>query len=138
MGRGLSAQQRRVLALAYDNHRKGSRGLMADLMHGEALLALHGWRSGRSDRDPRNRRRRLPGASLKVSTGYGQRDHVATISQAEYDTAHASVNRTIARLVERGLLEKRGHHAYGLTEQGIALGAQLAAPAQEESPEQTA
>ena len=127
MGRGLSAQQRRVLVLAYDNHRGGPRGLMADLMHDEALLALHGWRSGRSERDPRNRRRRVPGASLKVSTGYAHRDHVAVISQAEYDTAHASVNRTIARLVQRGLLEKRGHHAYALTGQGLALCAHLAA-----------
>jgi len=136
MGRGLSAQQRKVLALAYDNHRQGSRGRMADLMHDEALLALHGWRSGRSERDPRNRRHRLPGASVKVSTGYGRRDHVAMLTRTQYDATHASVSRTVARLVQRGLLEKRDGAAYALTEQGLALCARLADAAPEGSDEQ--
>ena len=127
MGRGLSAQQRTVLVLAYENHRKGNRGLLADLTHAEALFVLHGWRSGRSERDPRNRRHRLPGVSVTVSTGYGHRDHVAVLTRTRYDATHASVTRTVARLVQRGLLEKRGHHAYGLTEQGLALCAQLVA-----------
>jgi len=98
------------------------------ITHADALLALHGWRSGTQDRDWWQRRRRIPSESMKVSTSYGRRADtvVATISRDQYDVAQASTSRTLARLVERGLLERHHRYGYLLTEQGTTIAAQLA------------
>jgi len=91
------------------------------LTHSDAMLALYGWRSGKQDRDWWARRRRQTSDTMAVSPRYNARGEaiVARISRAEYETAHASTARTLARLVERGLLEP--HHRYGwyLTEEGL-------------------
>lgn len=95
------------------------------ITHSAAMLALYGWRSGRQDRDWWARRRRIPSDTMAVSKRYNARGQEveAVISRAEYEKAHASTARTLARLVERGYLE--AHHRYGwyLTEQGIRWGA---------------
>ncbi len=92
------------------------------ITHNAALLVLYGWRSGKQDRDWWARRRRQTSDTMAVSTRYGDtygKERVATISRADYETAHASTARTLARLVERGLIEP--HHRYGwyLTEAGL-------------------
>ncbi len=156
MGRGLSGQQRRVLAVAYGNYRQreervrevqeadafvarlagvfaATRGRHApaprpsrtppDLFHSDALLALYGWRGGRMDRTWRERRLHIPSDTVNVYRAWGERDEekVATIGRDEYNTAHASTARTIARLVARGLLEQREPGRYFLTDAGRAL-----------------
>jgi hypothetical protein len=156
MGRGLSQQQRRILAVAYGAWRDRAaeyaktreaeafvekigvsgaawRGRPAPaprhgpsippphITHNAALLALYGWRSGKQDRDWWARRRRQTSDTMAVSRRYNARGEaiIARISRADYETAHASTARTLARLVERGLLEP--HHRYGwyLTEAGL-------------------
>ncbi len=160
MGRGLSGQQRRVLAVAYDHHqRREERRQRAqeardhfrvaaavwaarqgrqlappspvrtppDLLHSEALLALYGWCSGRSNRTWHERRRRIPSNTVNVYRTWRPREdtQVATIGRDEYNVAHASTARTIARLVARGLLEQREPRRYFLTDAGLALCAEL-------------
>ncbi len=160
MGRGLSGQQRRVLAVAYDHYQRREErrqhaqkardffhvaaaaltarrgGELAppapvrtppDLLHSEALLALYGWRSGRSNRTWHERRRRIPSDTVNVYRTWRPREdtQVATIGRDEYHVAHASTARTIARLVARGLLERREPHRYVLTDAGLALCAEL-------------
>jgi Mn-dependent DtxR family transcriptional regulator len=44
----------------------------------------------------------------------------ARITRAEYEVAHASVARTLARLVKRGLLERHHRYGYCLTAVGVA------------------
>lgn len=89
--------------------------------HSDAMLTLYGWRSGKQDRDWWARRRRQTSDTMAVSPRYNARGEaiVARISRADYETAHASTARTLARLVERALLEP--HHRYGwyLTEAGL-------------------
>jgi len=148
MGRGLSQQQRQVLAVAYAAWSSRAaqyaktreaedfvakigaigaamRGRPArpprygpsipppHITHSDALLALYGWRSGKQERDWWARRRRQTSATMAVSKRYNARGQEieAVISRAEYEKAHASTARTLARLVERGLLEP--HHRYG-------------------------
>jgi hypothetical protein len=154
MGRGLSEQQRRILAVAYDCylHREersaGRRAQLAaaeaagglppaqpppsrplrpalHLTHSDALLALYGWRTGESHRSWIERRLHIPSGTMDVYAGWGARrsgtDRVATIPRAEFNVAHASVARTIARLVARGLIAKGGRDTYALTPAGIAF-----------------
>ncbi len=160
MGRGLSEQQRRVLAVAYGNYQRreerhrgaqesaaflgklaaifaATRGQQAppawpvrtppDLFHSDALLALYGWRGGQMNRTWRERRLHIPRDTVNVYHAWEKRDteKVATISRDEYNVAHASTARTIARLVARGLLEQREPHRYFLTDAGLALCAEL-------------
>jgi hypothetical protein len=163
MARGLSEQQRRLLALAYSKrcNRKAEYRLAVEarayiervgtigaamsgtpkpgplhgpvlppphITHADALLALHGWRSGTQDRDWWQRRRHIPSENMKVSTSYGRRADtvVATISRDQYEVAQASTSRTLARLVERGLLERHHRYGYLLTEQGTTIAEQWA------------
>ncbi len=99
-----------------------------DLLHSEALLALYGWCSGQSKRTWHERRRRIASDTVNVYRTWRPRDDTtkaATIRRAEYNIAHASPARTIARLVARGLLEQREPHRYFLTDAGLALCAEL-------------
>ncbi len=98
-----------------------------DLLHTEALLALYGWCSGRSNRTWHERRRRIPSNTVTVYRTRRPREDtkVATIRRDEYTMAHASTARTIARLIARGLLERREPHRYVLTDAGLALCAEL-------------
>ena len=152
MGRGLSPQQRAVLALAYDGYRRrderaqeradllvqleaaGGRPADAprpsrpspDLWYDHALLALHGFKHGEGARD--RWRRRLPTDTIRLyrgATRYGEA--AGTISRAEYDAAHASLARTLARLVARGYLVKLFRGGYSLTDAGVDVARQLAA-----------
>ncbi len=160
MGRGLSEQQRRVLAVAYGNYQRreerqreaqedaafvgklaavfaATRGQQApaprptrtppDLFHADALLALYGWRGSQMNRTWRERRLRIPSDTVNVYHAWRKRDDekVATIGRDEYNVAHASTARTIARLVARGLLEQREPRRYFLTDAGRALCAEL-------------
>jgi hypothetical protein len=90
----------------------------------DALSALYGWRSGRQDRDWWARRRHETSDTMQVADRYGRRRQddaglVATISRAEYERAHASTARTLARLVERDLLEPHPRWGWYLTEAGV-------------------
>ncbi len=162
MGRGLSRQQRRVLAVAYDNYQRraerlrewqeddafvaklatvfaATRGQPAppprptrtppDLFHSDALFALYGWRGGQMNRTWRERRLHIPSDTVNVYRAWEKRDSakVTTIGRDQYNTAHASTARTIARLVARGLLEQREPGRYFLTGAGLALCGEQAA-----------
>jgi hypothetical protein len=150
MGRGLSAQQRRVLGVAYANYQDraernreheatmrsfdaqlrrtqewGPRVPLPHLTHHAAMLALHGWVSGAITQ----------GDSMRVYADFvggqfgpaGATPVVATISRAAYEAAHASTTRTLTRLVARGLLATYDYHGgFDLTEAGIAVAAALA------------
>ena len=99
----------------------------AELLHGEALLALHGWCGSRSNRTGGERRRHTRSDTVTVYRTWRPREDtkVATIGRDEYNVAHASTARTIARLVARGLLERREPRRYFLTDAGLALCAEL-------------
>ena len=155
MARGLSEQQRRILAVAFRHYQQSaernreseSRGRYLEnyrvpdqwrgpnvpiphLTRGDALLALHGWRGGEQTSDYWQRQHHLPRETMWVFDGYRRRFStvVTTISRSEYEVAQASVSRTLARLVARGLLRPHDHYVgYDLTEAEIHAGTTLAA-----------
>jgi len=155
MARGLSEQQRRILVAAFRHYQQraernrvaesNSRYLenyrvpdqwrgpdipIAHLTRSDALLALHGWRGGEQTSEYWQRQHHLPRETMWVFDGYRRLSStvVNTIARAEYEVVQASISRTLARLVARGLLRPHDHYVgYDLTEVGIHAGAQFAA-----------
>ena len=121
MGRGLSPQQRRVLALARTNP---GRYVTTQ----QARAELYGWWWARRDSV---RKPWQVYTQPKPSQGYDVDKHGLPTppeerTTAELDASHAATARTLTRLSERGLLKREDRGIYRLTDEGLAIADRLA------------
>ena len=122
MGRGLSPQQRRVLAVARKNPGRY-------VTTAQARAELYGWWWARRDSV---RKPWQVYSYPKPSQGYDVDKHgppnrpPEERTTAEIDATHAATARTLARLCERGLLVREERGIYRLTDEGLAIADRLA------------
>lgn len=123
MGRGLSEQQRRVLAVA----RKHGSGYVTTA---QVRAELYGWWWARRDsvRKPWQvysypKPSQVHDWSKSTPVPFPPPEERTT---AELDATHAATARTLARLCERGLLQRVERGIYQLTTEGLAIADRLA------------
>ena len=116
MGRGLSEQQRRVLAVA----RKHGSGYVTTA---QARADLYGWWWARRD-SVRKPWQVYSYPKPSQDRDYGKYAPFAPPEErttAEIDATHAATARTLTRLCERDLLVREDRGIYRLTDEGLAF-----------------